>query len=217
MVETAKILSSKISPMIYVLSKAETDPMNLKNCLEFTTRHKKDEPEYGGAGVSRHKQSASLKKIFNDNIVRVGLPPDYASPDRLAMLYRLQEYALFTLRCVYAINLGNEYRNTFPEKEYVDTFFKGDLPESFKLMPDNTTAPHGIKHEINNILYHSMTVEEALSKIHAAWATYSMGDITGVRQHFYHVMGIIEPDATRVIGGPGQWNKQYHESTAWVM
>jgi hypothetical protein len=217
MVETAKILTSKISPMIYVLSKPNADPMNITNCLEYTTRHKKDEPEYGGAGTNRHKQSASLKKIFTDNIIHAGLPADYSSPSRLAMLYRLQEYALFTLRCVYAINLANEYRNSFPEKEYVDAFFKDEFPADFKLMPDNTSAPYGIKHEIKNILYHSMTVEEALASIHEAWAKYSMTDVTGVRQHFYHIMGIVEPDATRIIGGPGQWNKQFHESTAWVM
>jgi len=217
MVETAKILSSKISPMIYVLSNSSSDKMNITNCLEYSTRHKKDETGYGGAGTSQHKQSATLKKIFKDNIIHAGLPLDYAKPERLAMLYRLQEYALFTLRCVYAINLANEYRNMFPEKDYVDSFFKDSLPADFKLMPDNSAAPHGMKYEIKNILYHAMTVEEALDNIHAAWQTYSMKDITGVRQHFYHVLGIIEPEITGVIGKMGQWNKAYHESTAWVM
>ena len=217
MVESAKILTSKMSPIIYILNRPSPKELTNATCLEYTTCHKKFEPEFGSPAVARHKQSASLKKIQPDTIIHAGWPADYSKPDRADALRRLQEYSLFTLRCVYAINLAWEFRNNFAEQSYVDSFFKDEFPKSFKTLHDTTSAPHGMKHEIKNILYHSMTVDEALSGIHAAWLKYSSKDISGVRQNFYFILGIVEPEVTRMIGKPGEWNKDYHESTAWVM
>lgn len=216
MVDTAKILTSKCSLVVYVLNRPTPIKMTNSNCLEYSTRHKKFEPEFGSPLVTRHKETASLKKIQPDNVLHMGWPEDYDNPAGRAILARLQEYALFTLRCVYAIRLAQEHRNFFPEKYYTDTFFKDDFPEEFKSIPDMSTAPHGMEHEIKNILYYSNTVDEALAKISEAWSKYSLTDISGVRQYFYKILGIIEPDETN-IGKPGEWNLKYHDSTVWVI
>lgn len=215
--ETAKILSSKISPIVYVLCKPTPKTMNNSNCLEFGTKHKMFEKEFGGGAVSRHKQSATLRKIQEDSVVELGWPEDYASPSRSAMLNRLQDYALFTLSCVKAINITTAYRNTFPERDYSDNFHQGLLPDSFRSMPDLTTAPNGINYEIKNILYYSDTVEEAIEKINEAWVKYSLNDPSGLRQFFYIISGLTPPEESLAVGKIGEWNKDYHNSTAWVL
>jgi hypothetical protein len=217
MVETSKILTSKCSPVVYILNRPTPGEMKNNNCLEYSTRHKKFEPEFGSPLVTRHKQTASLKKIQPDNVIYAGWSEDYDNPAGREILQRLQEYALFTLRCVYAIRLAQECRNFFPEKYYTDMFFKDQFPADFKTVNDLTTSPYGMEHEIKRILYHSDTVDEALASINEAWLKYSLNDINGVRQHFYMILGIIEPENTAIVGKPGEWNINYHDSTVWVL
>ena len=96
-------------------------------------------------------------------------------------------------------------------------FFKDQFPADFKTVDDLTTSPYGMEHEIKRILYHSDTVDEALASINEAWLKYSLNDINGVRQHFYMILGIIEPENTAIVGKPGEWNINYHDSTVWVL
>ena len=127
MVETGKILSSKFSPMVYIIDNLDSDLLTNERCLEYTTKDKKSDVMYGGALVYSHKQSSTLRRIKSTNIISAGLPPDYENPCRYDALKKLQDYALFTLRCVYAVNLANEFRNFFPETFYKENYF----PNSF--------------------------------------------------------------------------------------
>ena len=131
--ETAKVLSSKVSTMVYILDKVTPDMTNA-TCINFTTKHKKSEKGYGGPMIMSHRQSASLSKIPRDMIVETGWPVDFIKEDRKEIILKLQEYALFSLRVIYAVTLSVNFRNFFPEKEYLDTFFHGQYPEDLFTM-----------------------------------------------------------------------------------
>ncbi len=214
--ETGKVLSSKVSTMVYILDK-ETPIMTNDDCLYFTTLHKKLEKGFGSPNIPAHRQTASLSKIPPNMITRIGWSVDFIKPDRKAALIRLHEYAQFVLRCVYAIHLAVNHRLFFPEKEYFDTFFHEQYPKHLTLTYDSTTAPNGMINHIKTILYDSQSTEEALSLIHESWRKYSKHDPSGIRQMFYGILGISQPDDLEKLGKPGMLNIENNHQTMWVV
>lgn len=213
--ETGKVLSSKVSTIVYILDKVTPDMSN-DNCINFTTKHKKNEKGYGGPLVMSHRQSASLSKIPKDMIIEDGWPMDFVQEDRKDILIRLQEYALFSLRVIYAVTLSVNFRNFFPEKEYLDTFFHDQFPKDLKMHYDNTSAEQGMINLIKTILYESSSVDEALTAIHNAWLTHSINDPSDTRQLFYQILGIPQPKELQDLGPPG-FTKNRHNQTTWVV
>jgi hypothetical protein len=213
--ETGKVLSSKVSTMVYILDKVTPDMTN-ETCINFTTRHKKSEKGYGSPMIMSHRQSASLSKIPKDMIVETGWPVDFIKEDRREIISKLQEYALFSLRVIYAITLSVNFRNFFPEKEYLDTFFHGQYPEDLKIYNDNSSAGQGMINVIKTILYESNSVESALTEIHTAWITYSANDPSDTRHLFYQILGIPQPKELENLGPPG-FIKNRNNQTTWVV
>jgi hypothetical protein len=213
--ETGKVLSSKVSNMVYVLDQVTPD-MNNETCLNFSTLHKKNEKSYGSPIIMAHRQSASLSKIPKDMVVNVGWPSDFSQGERKDMLVKLQEYTLFSLRVIYAVTLSVNFRNFFPEKEYLDVFFHNQFPSDFKVHYDTTTAEQGIIAVIKTILYDSDSVETALLAIHNAWIQHSINDPSGTRQLFYQILGIRQPDELEKIGPIG-FVKDRNSQTTWVV
>ena len=213
--ETGKVLSSKVSTMVYVLDKITPDMSN-ENCLNFTTKHKKNEKGYGGPQIMSHRQSASLSKIPKDMIYEAGWPVDFNKDDRKNILIRLQEYALFSLRTMYAVTLSVNFRNFFPEKEYLDVFFHNQVPENLKMHYDNTSADQGMINLIKTILYESNSIDEALTAINDAWLKHTINDPSDTRQLFYQILGIPQPKELQDLGPPG-FIKSRHNQTTWVV
>lgn len=213
--ETAKVLSSKVSTMVYILDKVTPDMTNA-TCINFTTRHKKSEKGYGGPMIMSHRQSASLSKIPRDMIVEAGWPVDFIKEDRKEIILKLQEYALFSLRVIYSVTLSVNFRNFFPEKEYLDTFFHNQYPEDLKIYHDNSSAEQGMINVIKTILYEFDSVENALAEIHTAWLTYSTNDPSDTRQLFYQILGMPQPEELAKLGPPG-FIKNRNNQTTWVV
>jgi hypothetical protein len=201
--------------MVYILDKVTPDMTN-KTCINFTTKHKKSEKGYGGPMIMSHRQSASLSKIPKDMVVEAGWPVDFIKQDRKEMIIKLQEYALFSLRVIYAVTLSVNFRNFFPEKEYLDTFFYNQYPEDLKIRHDNSSAEQGMINVIKTILYESNCVENALAEIHTAWLTYSTNDPSDTRQLFYQILGMPQPEELEKLGPPG-FIKNRHNQTTWVV
>jgi hypothetical protein len=213
--ETGKTLSSKISNIIYVLDKVTPDMTN-ETCLNFSTLHKCNESGWGNPNIITHRQSVTMSKIPKDIVVERGWPTDFASDERKQMLLKLQEYALFSLRVVYAITLSVNFMNFFPEKEYLDTFFHNQYPEDLKIYHDNSSAEQGMINVIKTILYEFDSVESALTEIHTAWLTYSTNDPSDTRQLFYQILGMPQPDELAKLGPPG-FIKNRNNQTTWVV
>ena len=214
--ETGKTLSSKISNIIYILDKVTPDMTN-ETCLNFTTLHKKNERGWGSPNIITHRQSVTIDKISKDIIVEHGWPIDFASDERKQILLNLQEYALFSLRVIYAITLSVNFGNFFPEKEYLDVFFYNQYPEDFKSRHDVTTAEQGITAVIKTILYESNSIEDALASIAEAWLTYAKDDPSNIRQSFYFILGIEQPAELKNLGPAGFIKDRNINQTMWVV
>ena len=211
--ETSRVISSKISNIVYVLDQV-TPPFDNSNCLEYSTIHKINEMKYGGPTAMAHRQSSFMMKIQKDNVAHYGWPQDFIKPDRKEALLRLQEYIAFSLRAVYAITIGLAFRDPFPEKYYMETYFRGEYPEDFVIRSDITSAPFGIDVEIKKILYNSQTLEEALDNIHKAWIQYSQDELVGIRQAFYWILGLEQPPEVKALGNPTRDSVNY---TLWAV
>jgi hypothetical protein len=213
--ETGKVLSSKVSTMVYILDQI-TPHMTNETCLNFSTLHKKNETGYGSPMIASHRQSASLSKITKDMVVDVGWPVDFTTDDRKNMLLKLQEYTMFSLRVIYAITISVNFRNFFPEKEYLDVFFQNQFPQDFKIHYDTTTADQGMISLIKTILYESDSTESALTSIAEAWLVHSKNDPSGTRQLFYRILEIEQPSKLAELGLPG-FVKNRNDQTMWVV
>lgn len=179
-VETGRILSSKVLTVAYIL---EQSGLNNFNCLFYGTEHKRGENMYGASSVNSLKQSVSMTEFGQNKILYKGWPQDFNVSDRKKALEELQEYAIFVLECLHAITIATNYRNVFPETEYLDEFFDGSCPDDYKFKQN-------IFKEIKNILYHSQTKEQALASIDSVWPA----DTTGYRELFYNVSGFKKPE-----------------------
>jgi hypothetical protein len=213
--ETGRILSSKCSNVVYILDQVTPD-MDNSNCLEFTTSHKMVDKQYGGPIVYAHRQSTIAMKIKPNMMVHRGWPEEFQEPDRKAMLLKLQEYALFSLRVVHALTAALCFRNSFTQRSYIDTFFNGEYPKDFIARVDGTSSDEGIESSIKTILYESDSVEEALERIHNSWRSYTSSEVTGIRQFFYYNMQLEQPKDLYDLGNIGNLDKDKNQQTMWV-
>jgi hypothetical protein len=158
-----------------------------------------------------------MSKIPKDIVIERGWPIDFVSDDRKQTLLKLQDYALFSLRVIYAITLSVNFRNFFPEKEYLDVFFHNQYPEDFKIRHDITKAEQGITAVIKTILYESNSIDEALTSIAEAWLKYAKDDPSGIRQSFYKILGIEQPVELKSLGPAGFIKDRNNGQTMWVV
>jgi hypothetical protein len=190
--EAARILSSKVLTVAYVLEQSELTNFN---CLFYGTVHKRGENMYGASSVNSLKQSASMIEFGKNKIVYKGWPSDFVN-ERKQALETLQDYAEFVLQCLHSITIETNYRNVFPDTQYLNDFFKDACPEEFK-------TQHNMIEIVKNILYHSTPKTQALELIHGAWQV----DTSGYREMFYTVSGFDKPavDYTDVYNNYTLW------------
>lgn len=216
MLETSRVLSSKVSNIVYVLDK-ETLSIDNLNCLFYTTKHKMNEKFYGGPTVMSHRQSSMILKIQSNMLKKTEWPIDFLEPTRKAALLKLKEYSQFSLRIVHAITCAVNLRNSFPEKYYLDTYFSKCSPDEFTARADTSDFNDGMDVLIKNILYDSPSIEIALDQIHDAWRKYTYHDVLGIRQTFYQYSGIEQPQDLKDLGSPGEFDKIRSPQTMWVV
>lgn len=215
MLETSRILSSKISNILYILDQS-TPFFDNSDCLFYSTKHKMNEKKYGGPTVLNHRQSSVMTKIPKDMVIKTDWPIDFRSDKRKLALLKLQTYSQFVLKVVHAITIAVNIRNAFPEKHYVDNYFKDYAPADFTARSDTTNSDIGMEILIKNILYDSSTVEESLENIHQAWRKHSREDVLGFRQDFYSYLRLNQPMDLRQLGDPGNFDKLRNSQTMWV-
>lgn len=191
--ETAKIISSKIIVVCYVLNDKSIENLTNENCLLFGTTHKKGENTYGASLMTSVKQPACMTNL-NSEIIEKGWPFEFAEESRRDVVLKIQNYALFVLKCVYAITIADSYRNMFPESKYLHDYLENYSPKEMQIHHDSTTAPNGMVHIIKSILYNSDNANEALEEIRLAWEKYSKNDISGFREKFYQCLEIPVPE-----------------------
>jgi hypothetical protein len=195
-VESAQILSSKISLLVGVLTKNDDMEINNYNCLEYTLKEKN--AMVGTSSILVSRQSPVFKRI-QGGVVKVGKPIEYADGERREVLLQLHEYAKFVIQAWHAVKVLDLVFNIFPLGVYADDYFDNSMPAEFKAPHDNTNIPTntGVKQEMKKILYRANTPAEALQQIENLWV--SVPDAVLYRNAFYQVMEIPLPDRLKDI------------------
>jgi hypothetical protein len=199
--ETAKLLSSKIPTQVYVLGKhsGPNDTFTCGTCINYTFSDKSG-LKVMGSSIITARQTPLISKISEvDALVNEGFPPDYDNEQGRAMIERLQDYARFTLRALYAIKFADACNNIKPMAEMFD-YFDPQLGKVISNSPDHTYSEYGMVRTVKTILYHADTVEEALANIELAMR--DAPDQPLFRNKFYEILGIPVPDSVKNL----QWS-----------
>lgn len=168
--ETAEILSSKLPTMAYMLPTLDFE-LNNDNCLDYTI-HNKTQEKIGPSNISIGRQNPSLKYMFDQNsVVFAGTPEDYKTEEKQLVIKRLQEFAKYVHKRVYALNLTEAIFNSYNRKHFLEKYAKEDWYEGFEIKPDRSETAKGTLFEVRNALYLSNSIEEAEERIKQIWLT----------------------------------------------
>lgn len=182
--QTAEILSSKISLIVYTVDK---DIFENNNCLEFSIFNKTSERVgYSSALVSG--QTPMFRLLDSDNVCNIGIPADYKN--NYESLEKLQNYANFVHQYSYAISLTEKIFNDnnslikelLPEQWITDVSSSAESMISTKL----------IMNKIKYALYMSSTIEEATDEVISIWKDNST-DRAWMRDRFYKILKTQPP------------------------
>ena len=166
--QTARVLSSKIASMVYVLP-ASIGKVTNNNCLHFMlfdkTRQKK-----GGVADLIAGQLPMVRIIDNPlQLDYQGLPEDYKYGEAAEMLAKIKAYADYTHKSMYAASVCNVAANFHDNNTVAQEFLPKEWLDTVSSYADRSDFTSGITQEIKKILYFSQTLEEAKSKIDAIW------------------------------------------------
>jgi len=201
--ETAKLLTSKIPTQVYVLGKNTGPNATFTNatCINYTFADKSN-MKVMGSSIITARQTPLLAKINTvDAIVDEGYPTDYDSAEGRAMIAKLQDYARFCLRALYAAKFADACNNVKPATEFLD-YFNPELGKIIRNSPDHTYSEYGMLRTIRTILYHADTVDIALSQIEQAMQ--DAPDQPLYRTKFYEILGIDVPESVKNIKFSGR-------------
>jgi hypothetical protein len=185
--ETAKVLSSKIASVVYVLPN-NIGKMDNTNCLEFMifdkTRQKR-----GTISDLIHGQTPILKIIDNPlQISYQGTPEDFKAQSSNSMLSSLKEYADYVHKAMYAGKLCSITVNFYDTYTISQEFFPKEWVDGLSSYTDRSFYPNGIIQEIKKILYFSQTLKEAKFKINKMWEQ-QYETTWWVADYYYELMG----------------------------
>ena len=196
--ETAKLLTSKLPTQVYVLNKT-AEQFNSGDCINWTFKDKSP-LKILGSGIITARQTPLLTKIqAPDPVVREGFPLDYDNEQGRQAISKLQDYARFTLRALYAIKIADACNNVRPMSEFID-YFDPELAKVITSNPDHTFSEYGMVKTVKAILYHADTVEQALANIELAMKDACDNPL--FRAKFYEILGIDIPDSVKNL----QWS-----------
>jgi hypothetical protein len=184
--ETAKILSSKVASIVYVLPNAATD-INNENCLEYSLLDKAKQLKGIHPDVIRG-QVPILKVLEEaDQIYFQGLPEDYKEGASLSQLNQLKEYVTFIQTSLYAVNLIDA-QNYDDNRSFAEKIVPEEWLTTISTRKDRTNIEEGVIKKIKQILYFSNTVEQAETEISNVLNDIHKS-VPGMAEYYYRLIG----------------------------
>ena len=172
--------------MVYILPNNGA-PMTNDNCLNYGIFDKTGEKKAKDPDIITG-QIPKLRKLEFGQILEHGPHVDYQTPERMAMLKNLKEYAEFTQEYMYATLYCNSIINIHDYTSFTDTFLPGEWIDPLMVYEDRTNIESGFLVEIKKILYTSMTLDEAKSRMDSIWDTDSV-DVKRFKSYFDRMIG----------------------------
>lgn len=180
----SKILSSKITVQPTIIE--WTLPIDSNNCLEYSLFNKTITSTKTPIASYPIKQIEIPLFIKNEtelyrNIIEI-------DPE----IKKLQSYAIFCLKVIYAIEIANSLRNNFLTGEILESTGMSDLVDYLSIKHDYSESDIGIKKEILKTLYLSDNEQQAENRIKEIWINLGR-NLIGYRQYFYYYLDRSEP------------------------
>jgi hypothetical protein len=188
--ETAKVLSSKIATTVYVLPDCE---LNNDNCMNYMLIDKTSEKR--GVAADLITSQLPTLKILSDinNIAYAGTPEDYNSEEGKLSLKILKEYITFSHKYVTATMLCNIFINHHDNKSFSKEYIPKEWVDAISTYGDRTDFDGGILSEIRRILYLSNTIKEAkygisntmqINYMTVPWIINNLFNLLGEKNYF---------------------------------
>jgi hypothetical protein len=193
--QIAEILSSKIPTLVYLLPENDKG-INDSNCINYTIFNKTQQ-RIVGSPIVAGRQSPIGRYLYNDNeIIEVGIPEDYKT-NRDA-LDKLIEYAYFVKMHTYAINLTENFFDVFNTTRFASRYIDSSWLNEISTTTDFSNLKNGIFFELRKILYMSISVEEAESKIINLWKN-NYADQDHLVRAYYKILNVdIPPELSEI-------------------
>ncbi len=179
---TAKLLSSKIPTIVFCL-KDDVPDFPVSDVLFLTIANK-------SVHQSESQTPALAKLGGKTSIIDSGPPIDYSSNEQIEILAKLQRYAEFVQRTLYAIKIANAMCNV-DDHQFFASLLDPTVTDSLVARPDHTVTDFGLLQSIERILYLSMDVEEAIREIDLVWQG-TRGRNESFRTIFYNLSGLAQ-------------------------
>jgi hypothetical protein len=163
--ETAKVLSSKVASVVYILP-SKMGALTDRNCLNFGIFNKRNQKRFGSTDLVRG-QIPSIK-IFPGTwreLIDYGMPEDYKTDYGIKTLFKLKEFADTTQKYMYAAKISNEMSSGFfDNKTFTDDIISDNLISNIDNYHNKDGSEMSYLKTIKNIFYMANTIEEATEK-----------------------------------------------------
>jgi len=160
--KTAQALSSKLATTVYILS-GNLQGMNNENCIEYSILNKTIFKRKNVADLIQN-QTPTMKKVVDDNIVKVGLPEDFLSTDGHKKLEKMKKYVNFVNKCIYGVEICNS-KNWIDNKTVAIVYHPKEWSDVITPYEHKSESDKSVFSEINGVLYFSNSVKEAKAEI----------------------------------------------------
>jgi hypothetical protein len=182
--ETAKILSAKLPSAVFAFS---DDVPNFDNdeALFWSITNK-------NLWMSENQTPSLIKLSGPDSIAYEGAPIDYVSEDQLDMVVKVQNYALFTQKILYACSIAHAMCNP-DDQGYFAHLMSPLVAKRLEHRTDQSRFPEGFLMWTKRALYQSDSIVDALEKINKIWSTNSYRD-EPFKKLFFSMAELKEPE-----------------------
>jgi hypothetical protein len=189
---TAKLLSSKIPTTVFCL-KDDVPQYPAGDTLFLTIANK--------SVHQSESQTPTLSRLGGTtSVIDAGPPIDYVSNEQIEMLARLQRYAEFVQKTLYAVKIANAICNP-DDHQFFASLLNPTVSDSLVARADHTVTASGILQSIQHILYLSMDIKQATREIDLLWQE-TRGRNESFRTIFYNLSGLTRELITNPIQIP---------------
>lgn len=179
---TAKLLSSKIPTIVFCIND-NVPNFPASDTLFLTIANK--------SVHQSESQTPSLTRIGGEtSIVDAGAPIDYSSDEQIEMLAKLQRYAEFVQKTLYAIKLADAICNV-DDHQFFGSLLNPNVTNSLVARADHTVTDLGLLRSVERILYLSTNIEEAVRDIDLLWQGLR-GRNEGFKSIFHDLSGLTQ-------------------------
>lgn len=186
MLETAEILSSKISTVVYIIPNDSSD-LTSANCTEFSLLDKRSQ-KTATTPLLFSALTPSLRTLLDNSLIRT----DNTVPDEVT------EYTKFVYLHCFALNFTEAIAKYDENAKFSKKYLDNDWISTLTINDTRDSLDGGLYFQIRKILYLSNSIIEAEEKINSLWFNHS-GEQRWVRDLYFKIINKEQPESFKDI------------------